>query len=154
MVDLGFLLISFFVITTELSKPVAMNLNMPADGTGSEIGESSVMTILPTSGNHLYYYFGKWEDALKNSAIYSADYAGDLSIRNAISRKQQAMDNDPKCRDKRKGLMLLIKPTAGASYKNVVDLLDETAVTQVKIYALIKVTPAEQEWTAANTNNP
>lgn len=146
MVDLGFLLISFFVITTELSRPVAMNLYMPADGTGTELGESNAMTIIPTAGNKLYYYFGKWEDAQKNNTIYTADYAGNNSIRRIINTKQLALDNDPKSKEKRKGLMMLIKPTQEASYKNMVDLLDEKAICLVEKYALLKITPDEDAW--------
>jgi biopolymer transport protein ExbD len=46
MVDLGFLLISFFVITTELSKPTALNLIMPTKGIAMDLGESNALTVL------------------------------------------------------------------------------------------------------------
>lgn len=149
MVDLGFLLISFFVITTELTKPTAMNLYMPADGTDTQLGESNALTIIPASDNKLYYYFGKWEDALAGAAIFTTGYAGDNSIREVIINKQRALDKDPRSKEKRDGLMLLIKPTGGATYKNVVDVLDETAINQVKKYAVIKITDAEGAWVTA-----
>jgi biopolymer transport protein ExbD len=146
MVDLGFLLISFFVITTELSKPKAMLLNMPADGTGNDLAESNALTIIPSGNNQLYYYFGKWEDAQKKGGIHSAGYAGKNSIRKVIIEKQQRLDNDPRSKQKRDGLMLLIKPTAGASYNNLVNILDEATINVVKIYAVIKLSKAEEDW--------
>lgn len=146
MVDLGFLLISFFVITTELSKPTIMKLQMPANGTGTEIGESYAMTVIPAAGNRLYYYFGKWEKALQEGKIYSTGYSGENSLRNSIMEKQRALDNNPNTPEGRDGLMLLMKPTSGADYKNIVDVFDETAICLVKKYALLRISPAEEAW--------
>ena len=62
MVDLGFLLISFFVITTELSRPGGMTLIVPKDSKNNltELGDSYALTILLTGGKQ-YYYEGDWK---------------------------------------------------------------------------------------------
>lgn len=67
MVDLGFLLITFFVITTEFSKPMVTKLNMPADGPPIKLGESSALTVLLGSDNTVYYYEGGWEKACRQT---------------------------------------------------------------------------------------
>lgn len=146
MVDLGFLLISFFVITAELSKPVALNLNMPAEGPPTDLKMSNALTIIPDVGNTIWYYFGKWEDAVKEGAIYTATFAGNNSIRNVITVKQQQLDNDIKSKEKRVGLMLLIKPTPNASYKNLVDVLDEATICRVQKFAVLKLSSPEAVW--------
>ncbi|MCX6315926.1 MAG: biopolymer transporter ExbD [Bacteroidetes bacterium] len=146
MVDLGFLLISFFVITTELRRPAAMPLNMPADGPGMDIGNSYALTIIPSADNRLYYYFGNWQDAVNSNSIHTANYAGENSIRKVIHQKQLALDNDPKTTEKRNGLMLLIKPDKNASYKNMVDILDEATINIVKKFAVLKISPEEEKW--------
>jgi biopolymer transport protein ExbD len=154
MVDLGFLLISFFVITTELRRPVAMPLIMPADGPGMDIGNSYALTIIPSADNRLYYYFGNWQDAVKANAIHSASYAGENSIRNVINQKQRALDNDPKTTEKRNGLMLLIKPDKNASYKNMVDILDEATINIVKKFAVLKISAEEEIWVQQHQQLP
>src|SRR6187401_195213 len=62
MVDLGFLLITFFVFTTTMSKPTAMKMNEPKDDTTEEekmkVKESAVMTILLGKADQVYYYNG------------------------------------------------------------------------------------------------
>lgn len=146
MVDLGFLLITFFVITTELAKPTVMDLFMPKDGFDSEIGNSNALTIIPDAGNTLFYYFGNWKDALRNDAIHKTTYAGSGGIRTVINQKQGQLDNDVHSKEKRNGLMLLIKPTGEASYKNVVDVLDETTINMIKKYAVMKVSAEEINW--------
>lgn len=60
MVDLGFLLITFFVITMELNKPVTLNLNMPKEGPTTDLGKSNALTVLLGKDNAIYYYHGDW----------------------------------------------------------------------------------------------
>src|SRR6185436_20287053 len=69
MVDLGFLLITFFVMTIQLSKPAVVNLNMPKDGPEMPVGNSKAMTMLLDKGDAVYYYEGDWQQALKESRI-------------------------------------------------------------------------------------
>lgn len=146
MVDLGFLLISFFVITTELSKPTAMQLNMPKDGVNSELGELNALTILLAKNNTVYYYQGNWENASKSGGIIQTNFSGKEGLRKVIMEKQNSLDRNSKMKEGRNGLMMLIKPAEEASYKNVVDVLDEATISVVKKYAVIKISKEEKEW--------
>jgi hypothetical protein len=40
---------------------------------------------------------------------------------------------------------VIIKPTADATYKNTVDILDEMTINGVKTYAMVKILPVEDE---------
>lgn len=145
MVDLGFLLISFFVITTELSKPTAMNLNMPADGPPMDLGESNAITVMLDKGDRTWYYTGAWEQAMARGLILPLNGAGQEGLRKIITERQLWLDAHPG-REGRAGLMVLVKPSAGADYKQVVDVLDEMSITQVKKYAVVKLSDPEKDW--------
>jgi biopolymer transport protein ExbD len=103
MVDLGFLLISFFVITTQLGEPKYMDLYMPADGQAQPLGESGALTVLLEKDNTIYYYHGDWETAKKNEAIYKTNYAGEKNIRRIIEEKQKALDANKGFKEGRTG---------------------------------------------------
>lgn len=141
MVDLGFLLITFFIFTTTMTEKKGMSLIMPKEGPPSDIAESKAMTIVLGQQNKVYAYEGNWQDALQHHAIMQTTYDEKTGLGNMIRQKQKQLrergikDNE--------GLMLLIKPMNHASYKNVVDALDETAINNIKRYAM--VTPAEEE---------
>lgn len=79
MVDLGFLLITFFIMTTELSKPTAMDLYMPKDGPPTHLCETCALTVLVDKDN-LYYYEGQWEDAIRHNKIRTTGFTGANSI--------------------------------------------------------------------------
>jgi len=89
MVDLGFLLICFFVITTELSKPVLVKLNMPTEeGPPMEVGGSDALTVILTGNNKAWYYHGSWREALEKKAVLQTDFSSD-GLRKVIIEKKK-----------------------------------------------------------------
>jgi biopolymer transport protein ExbD len=153
MVDLGFLLITFFVITMELAKPTVMDLYMPKDGLPIYLGLSNALTVL-LDNNKMYYYNGKWEEAAKKGSIIETTLSGNDGLRKIIGDKQRNLDIIAKEKEGRNGLMVLIKPTGNASYKDVVDVLDEMTINVVKKYAVIKISAEEKNWLKNNSNLP
>lgn len=166
MVDLGFLLITFFIFTTTMSTPTTVNLNMPKDTEKdeelTEAKQSGALTIMLGKDNHVYYYEGKLEDNGSNfkssnfSAIrqviidkkkqvisnYKTDPACEAKAReNAIKKNLKNVDPVRECQDQ--DLVVVIKPTSEATYKNTVDILDEMTINQVKRYAIVKITDNE-----------
>lgn len=135
MVDLGFLLISFFIFTTTLSAYSGFALYMPADGPPTKLGQSTALTFIIGADDKLCWYEGDFKTAqykVQNTTYNVASGAGAI-----IRQKQKTLV------PKQKELMLLIKPTDEASYKNLLALLDEVLINNVKKYAI--ATPAIEE---------
>jgi biopolymer transport protein ExbD len=144
MVDLGFLLITFFVFTTSMRTPKAMNLYLPA---GQKIdmptGESTALTIIPVSNDKVFYYHGDLETAIKNNLYGTTTFSISNGIGAVIRKKQIALGSNPKY--SAKDLMLIIKPAVDARYRNVVAALDEVLINDLKHYAFVDLDPAEKE---------
>ena len=146
MVDLGFLLITFFVFTTTMSTPKVTDLFMPNDKPVTippELPNSLALSLLLGDNNKVYYYNGDFNEAAGANKIFETNYSTYEGIGKIIRQKQKDIDASGKFADGRKGLMLLIKPTSKSSYKNVVDALDEAAINDVRKYAIIE--PANEE---------
>ena len=130
MVDLGFLLITFFLLTT-LTTPTITNLIMPKDDKADyPVGESSALTLLPEGNNKIYYYEGQ----LVNAGNLQGTNYGDIGgIRDLLLANQQRV-----LRMKGSGneLVVIIKPGKDASYKNVMDILDEMKINDIGHYYL------------------
>ena len=131
MVDLGFLLITFFMLTTTLAKPVVMELNMP-DKTETEekspVKMSETLTVIPDA-EKVYYYQGLPTDA--TTQVQKTDYSN-KGIRTVLfDLKKRIGDN----------FTIVIKASKGAKYKNMVDLLDECVITGNKRYAILEIDP-------------
>jgi biopolymer transport protein ExbD len=146
MVDLGFLLITFFVFTVQLIKPSVVKLNMPKESKDSTtLGESNALTVLLDNNDRVYYYHGDWEKASTKNEIFETNLSVTDGLGKIIREKQQWLDvNNTK--ERRDGLMLLIKPVKEASYQNVIDTMDEALINVVKKYAILKAGPNEVEW--------
>lgn len=148
MVDLGFLLISFFVITTEMSKPATTDLFMPRhDGGPTHLGESGALTFLLTKNNTVYYYHGDWQTAISNNKVLKTHINYKSEIRKLIIDKQLTLDKAGN-REGRSTLMFLIKPGGEAEYGNIIDMLDEALIHGVKKYAILPLLPDEAEFLA------
>lgn len=142
MVDLGFLLITFFIFTTTMSEKKAMKLYMPADGgTPPTIPESRVLTVLLSANNKVYAYEGKFEDAVKQNRLFQTTYDVSDGIGKLIREKQRRLQIDKK--EGRNDLIFLIKPTKQSTYRNVVDALDEATINDVKKYMVVEPSPEE-----------
>lgn len=151
MVDLGFLLITFFVMTTRLSEPKAMKLTMPKDDPNvppTTIANSNALTILLDGNDRIYYYHGDWKDAVTANIVQQTNFSETNGIGKIIRDKQAWLDAhiDPVKKEGRAGLMLIIKPGKDASYKNVIDALDEVLINVVGKYAIVKMETNEAEW--------
>lgn len=148
MVDLGFLLITFFIFTTTMSQPTAMKLFLPDDKVNPEdqnkAKESGVLTIMMGADNHIYYYEGQLKVDASGNNFMSASYNGENSIRDVIMKKKadvRSRAQDPE--NPEKDLVIVIKPSKECTYKNVIDILDEMAINVVKKYALVDITADE-----------
>ena len=135
MVDLGFLLITFFIFTTTMSQPTAMRLFLPKDTEKPEeqnkAKESGALTIMMSKNDVVYYYEGML--APDGSNFKTATFK---EIRDIILNKKKQTDE--------KDFVVVIKPTKEATYKNTVDMLDEMTINDVKRYALVDIAEAEQ----------
>lgn len=145
MVDLAFLLISFFMLTTQLSKSVAMDLAMPKKPDSQTIqpepvAGSKVLNIIADKNDDLWYYPDVIVAGLKKTD-YSAKGLREIILeRQAQVKAKWGLDkeNDSK-------MVVLIKLTDDATYKNMVDILDEMDITKTKIYAIQDVNDLELE---------
>lgn len=140
MVDLGFLLITFFIFTTEIAKPAAMSLYMPHDGDPTKMPDSKSVTLLLGANNRVCYYFGTLDRALREKLVHEASYDELTGIGKIIREKQSALETKSVNKDQ---LIVLIKPSSDASYKNVIDALDEMLINGVKRYILCNLDPQE-----------
>lgn len=138
MVDLAFLLISFFMLTTTLNKPVAMELNMPKkdEQVKTDVKESQVINLLLDKDDKIWYYEGQVVYDMKTT-----NYAAD-GVREVLYDKQKDVGRNHGNPEK---MIVIIKMTEGASYKNMVDILDEMDITNTKIYAIQDIADLELE---------
>lgn len=140
MVDLGFLLITFFIFTTTMSQPTALNLYLPKDTDKPEeqnkAKESGALTLMLGKDNNVFYYEGILAPDASN--FKSSNFgSGDEGIRNVILRK--------KVNTKAEDLVVVIKPTSNCTYKNVVDILDEMKINVIKRFALVDISEPENQ---------
>lgn len=141
MVDLGFLLITFFVFTTTTSSPSVTDLYMPKDSSDTikqaKLPEGLALTFLLIKDNRVFYYNGTWDEAIGSGAVFETNFSYMNGIGEVIRDKQKILHESGKYSDGKRGLMLLIKPGDGATYKNVIDALDEVLINDVKKYAIV-----------------
>ena len=139
MVDLGFLLVTFFMLTTTFSKPQTMEINLPVKPKGEVTEEeenalkaSKAFNIIIDGENRIFWYLGLPHEPLEplTETNYSAD-----GIRKVLLGKNNSIQD----------MVVLIKPTNEANYKNVVDILDEMNISNIKRYALVDITPDDLE---------
>jgi biopolymer transport protein ExbD len=158
MVDLGFLLITFFIFTTTMSTPSTMKLFMPKDEKDpkdlTEVKESGALTIMLGKDNGLYYYEGQLKEDGSNFKTSTYKEIRDIIIK----KKHDVMENGKRLGYPKdtldKDLVVVIKPNSEATYKNTVDILDEMTINQVHRFALVDITEDENKLIKATEASP
>jgi biopolymer transport protein ExbD len=140
MVDLAFLLLTFFMLATTMNKPKTMEVNKPAKEEDDKKEEppikmSKTATIMLGENDKAYCYTSPDEiDPDTKLELDSLDYSP-RGLRTFIQRRQsevQAMWGD------KDELFIMIKPLPGSTVKNIVDVLDEMTINDVKRYAILE----------------
>jgi len=171
MVDLAFLLLTFFMLTATFNKPQIMEINMPVPPTNptdnQKVPKDRTTTILIGKDNRLFYYDGDF-NPLDPSTIKKSDFSKDGIRKILIEKNKRVYDlvnekkqelKDGKIVDSvytkevskikgdlaNGGRIVIIKPEDEAAYEDVVSILDEMAITNVATFALALITPEEVE---------
>lgn len=173
MVDLGFLLITFFMLTTSMNQPTTMEINMPVKEDlppedQSKVKASQAITLLLTKDNKIVYYFvdevtGEpmtpvvanfgangirkqliQENRRRNAAVDSIPIYREQFRFNQIT-EEEYKKNVSRIKAFKDGLIVVIKADEEAKYKNLVDILDEMQICNIGRYAIVDITPVELE---------
>lgn len=129
MVDLGFLLITFFILTTTLSQPLSTDLVMPKDSKEKVlIKESAVLTIRPVRNNGIDYFEGR------NESAGNVKHCSYIELRSVIQEKQKTV---AKISGDRNETVVIIDPSSESSYKNFVDVMDEIQINDIRHYFVV-----------------
>ena len=145
MVDLGFLLITFFIFTTTLSVPKTMDINMPVEGPSMPLAHHTAMTIYLGKDHKLYHYSGT--DAM-NSVYEKLQQTDFHTIRKALfdnaANVKSAYINGLKGSKKDDFPFVIVKASAESQYADLVNLLDELNITNMGNYALVDISAEEE----------
>ncbi|WP_259070760.1 ExbD/TolR family protein [Mucilaginibacter sp. X4EP1] len=134
MVDLAFLLITFFMLTTSLQKPHVMPVVMPVKGPDGFVPESRTMTFCLGKNNHVLWYMGMADHPLTQPRLIG--YGKDM--RKVILDNARLIQSSTG-----KGIIVLVKPAEHSVYENLVNTLDELNITNVPTYAIAAISPKD-----------
>jgi len=141
MVDMGFLLITFFMFTTTLAAPRTLELNMPSKerpDSPTAFPEESTLTLLPGPGHRVYYYNGKFSGADTLSSVPLQQV-----VKLVAARKAHAAALPASISARAHQLHVIIRPADGSRFEDLVTVLDAMLIDQIDIYAVADITPQE-----------
>lgn len=178
MVDLGFLLITFFMLATTLSKPQTMEIAMPSkdnikEDEQTKVKASKAVTVILGKGDKVYYYEGTREkeiDPVLNQTDFSPsgirkflikrNYEIMVKVNNLKVKKQAKQLSDEEFEKQKNDIMadksapiIIIKATDDASYGNLINILDEMAICNIGRYAIVDIIPYDLELLKKKTNS-
>ena len=129
MVDVAFLLLTFFMLTTVFSKPQTMEINLPPDEKVQvEVAASNLMTVFVTQDASIFWYMGDPRENPMNKSSFK-------EIRSVLIER---LKSNPK-------LITLIKVDREAKYKNMVDIMDELNLANITRFTLAKMDQKDKE---------
>lgn len=169
MVDMNMLLITFFMLCTSLSKPQTMEISMPTndkviEAEQNKVAESRAITLILGGNDHLYYYTGQPDykdfNSLKRSSYDAEGLRKMLLDRNAevvakikelkAEKKETNMSDEEynkkasEIKDSKTAPVVMIKASDEATYKNLIDALDEMQICNISKYAIVDIADGDK----------
>ena len=131
MVDLAFLLLTFFMLASSFNGPYIMRVERPEESQapGPPVTSDRVVTLILGEEDKIYWYQG-----IEEPKLFTSDFS-DGGIRKILVEKNMQI----------KKMVVLIKPSDQSRYKNIVDILDEMAITGVPEFFMMEMTSADKE---------
>jgi len=172
MVDLMCLLITFFMLTTAFAKPKVMEVTMPEPPKDNEkkdqpkISADRTINIILSGDDKIYYYDGVIETGKPIPTIMKSSYGADGIRKYLLERNKLVFEQIVDLREKvtkgelvmadstlnnkikeikksdKKSPIILIKADEFAKYRNIVDIIDEMAITSIASYAVVDINDA------------
>jgi biopolymer transport protein ExbD len=145
MVDLAFLLITFFMLTTSMNKPGMFGVNMPdiSDPVNNRaIPESRTLTLCIGSNHQVLYYLGMTEKPLTEPKLCS--FSGDGLRKAILDMKDRVLKNTGK------SMLVLIKPSDKSQYVDLVNTLDEMKITGIEVFPIENIGTKEIAFLKSN----
>lgn len=141
MVDLAFLLLTFFMLTTTFAKPRVMELAMPVQphspNQETPLKESQAMTVILGGGHRAYYYFGlnaPADPSVPVPTLHRTDF-GTQGLRQALLARGRQLPAP----------VVLLKTAPRAKYQDLISVLDEMNITDQKKYAVTALSAADRQ---------
>lgn len=143
MVDLGFLLITFFIFTAAMGEKTSISLAMPKEGPPISIPDSKTLSLVLGKNNTVFAYEGMWEKAYAENNIIRTGFDLTKGLSNLVRTKQNKLEQVKP--GSSMDLVVLIKPLEQSTYNNLVNALDEMLINNVKYYAVVNAGADEKE---------
>ena len=175
MVDLAFLLLTFFVLTSTFAKPKTMEINYPADPKDEKDRQkvNNALTFIMTEKDAIYYYYGEFfaegmanPDGKPLTKLTKTDFSSEGLHKLLLDRNKPTVEAIKKLEEqlikkeiadttykrlavaekgKKEALTVLVKADDKAVYKNIIDVIDELNICNIGKYAVVDLGAKEQE---------
>ncbi|MFA6456645.1 MAG: biopolymer transporter ExbD [Bacteroidota bacterium] len=123
MVDVAFLLLTFFMLTTSMSKPQTMEINLPPADTKADVAESNLLTLRITDDFRIFWNVGTEKPVTVDGA----------------NKKERLINLGKLLKDRSRAnpkLISLIKVDGKAKYIDMVDIMDELNINDITRFSL------------------
>jgi biopolymer transport protein ExbD len=174
MVDLAFLLLTFFVLTSTFSKPKVMSLVYPAKPKPDEVippaKVNNGITFL-ISEDKVYYYQGQFyapgnPDGKPATSLKETNFGPSglrkllADLNSTVLKNKEGLDKQLRSKQiqdttyermlnefkgSKEALKVLIKTDDKATCKNFIDLVDELKIAQIGVIAPVDLLKSEQD---------
>jgi biopolymer transport protein ExbD len=135
MVDIALLLLLSFMVIDTFDRPKTMDLVLPSGGESHcgcnfVCGNGLIMNVVLSAQNKIYYWSGGFLQSIES--LHTTDYTPQ-GFRQILLQRQAEIHRAQPTHD----LIVLVQPLPAATAENVVDILDELAITDTKTYTLV-----------------